>query len=408
MDGWPDDWFRAGSPGAPGNRGPSGAERGPIGDPTVQLPHAGAPSQAAAAGARARGGSASHGQGPPPGTQWPDQPPTTRRSRARAARNGGSGPRGHRIFKIIAALVALVLVGTVGMYFYLDSKLNRVAVFADYAGRPTGSAGENWLITGSDSREGLTTQQENELATGHDISGQRSDTIMLLHIGGGTPTLVSLPRDLYVDIPGYGMNKINAAFSFGGPKLLAETVQNFTGLRIEHYMGIGFGGLVSVVNSVGGVNICVKQALNDTASGLHLKPGCQTLNGGQALGYVRDRHSFGASDLQRVQDQRAFLKALLSKATSPAIFLNPFTVIPTATSSAGALSVDQGTHLYQLIRVAFALRGPQTTTVPLAGSETTAVGEVLLTDRTNALRLFDALGSGQQVPKDLLTGTSGA
>ncbi len=405
MDGWPDDWFRDDGPGASaGNRGPGGAERGPVGDPTVQLPHAGAPSQAAAARARAAGGDAWRGQGAPPDTQWPDQSPT-RRSRGRAARSGGSG---HRTFKIITALVALLLAGTAGMYFYLDSKLNRVAVFADYTDRPTGSAGENWLITGSDSRQGLTTQQENQLATGHDISGQRSDTIMLLHIGGGTPTLVSLPRDLYVDIPGHGMNKINAAFSFGGPKLLAETVQNYTGLRIEHYMGIGFGGLVSVVDSVGGVKICVKQALDDTASGLHLKPGCQTLNGGQALGYVRDRHSFGASDLQRVQDQRAFLKALLSKATSPAVFLNPFTAIPTATSSAGALSVDEGTHLYQLIHVAFALRGPQTTTVPLAGSEATADGAVLLTDRTKALRLFDALGNNQPVPKDLLSGTSGA
>ncbi len=257
------------------------------------------------------------------------------------------------------------------MYFYLDSKLNRVAALAEYPGRPTGSAGQNWLITGSDSRQGLTTQQENQLATGHDISGQRSDTVMLLHIpgNGGQPTLVSLPRDLYVAIPGNGMNKLNAAFALGGPNLLAQTVQNYTGLRIDHYMGIGFGGLVNVVNSVGGVNICVKQALDDTASGLHLKPGCQTLNGAQALGYVRDRHSFAASDLQRVQDQRALLKALLSKATSPVVFLNPFAAIPTATNSARALTVDQGTHLYQLIRVAFALRGPQTTTVPLAGSE---------------------------------------
>ena len=196
---------------------------------------------------------------------------------------------------------------------------------------------------------------------------------MLLHIpgNGGQPTLVSLPRDLYVAIPGNGMNKLNTAFAIGGPNLLAQTVQNYTGLRIDHYMGIGFGGLVNVVNSVGGVNICVKQALNDTASGLHLKPGCQTLNGAQALGYVRDRHSFGASDLQRVQDQRALLKALLSKATSPAVFLNPFAAIPTATNSARALTVDQGTHLYQLIRVAFALRGPQTTTVPFAGTEST-------------------------------------
>jgi LCP family protein required for cell wall assembly len=297
------------------------------------------------------------------------------------------------------------------MYFYLDAKVHRVAVLADYSGRPAGSAGQNWLITGSDSRQGLTRQQENQFATGHDISGQRSDTIMLLHIpaSGGPPTLVSLPRDLYVVIPGYGQNKLNAAFSFGGPKLLGRTVQNYTGLRIDHYMGIGFGGLVNVVDSVGGVNVCVKHPLHDTASGLNLQPGCQTLNGGQALGYVRDRHSFANSDLQRVQDQRAFVKALLRKATSPTVFLNPFAAIPTATHSASALTVDEGTHLYQLIKVAFALRGPQTTTVPTAGGTVTADGQdVLLTDHAKALALFNDLGNDRRVPRSLLSGTSSA
>jgi LCP family protein required for cell wall assembly len=404
MDGWPDDWFRddAARRPAEGSRGPSG-ERGAAGEPTAHVPHAGAPSQAAASRSGAAAG-AWPGQGVPAGTDWPDQPPP------RSSRAGWSGGRrrGPRIVKIIAAIVALLLIAAIGMYFYLDGKLNRAAVLADYSGRPTASAGQNWLITGSDARQGLTLAQENQLHTGHATPGQRSDTVMLLHMGGGSPTLVSLPRDLYVNIPGYGMNKLNAAFSFGGPKLLAETVQNYTGLRIDHYMGIGFGGLVNVVDSVGGVNICIKQALDDTASGLHLKPGCQALNGGQALSYVRDRHSFAQSDLQRVQDQRAFLKALLSKATSPAVFLNPFAAIPAATSSEGALTVDQGTHLYQLIDVAFALRGPQTTTVPLAGGETTAVGDVLLTDHTKALQLFNALGNDQPVPKSLLSGTSGA
>jgi len=303
--------------------------------------------------------------------------------------------------------VALLLIATIGMYFYLDSKLQRAPVLADYAGRPVASAGQNWLITGSDTRQGLTRTQEAQLHTGA-ASGQRSDTVMLLHIGGGTPTLISLPRDLYVDIPGHGKNKLNAAFAFGGPALLAQTVQNYTGLRINHYMEIGFGGLVNVVDAVGGVTICVRHTLDDTASGLHLHPGCQTLSGAQALGYVRDRHSFGASDLQRVQDQRAFLKALLSKATSPAVFLNPFAAIPTATSSTSSLSVDQGTHLYQLVQVAFALRGPQTTTVPTAGGESTTVGDVLLTDHAKALELFNDLANDRPVPKNLLTGTSGA
>ena len=140
---------------------------------------------------------------------------------------------------------------------------------------------------------------------------------MLLHMGTGKPVLISIPRDSYVPIPGHGDNKINAALGFGGPALLVQTVENVTGLRIDHYMGIGFGGLVSVVNTVGGVNICLPTALHDTDSGVNLKAGCQTLNGDQALAFVRDRHSFADEDLQRMQDQRAFLKALLDKATSP-------------------------------------------------------------------------------------------
>src|ERR1022692_3002272 len=192
---------------------------------------------------------------------------------------GGSGSGGKRrlrpgrILKIIGLLVVILLVATVGMYFYLNSKLTRANVLVNYAGRPVGSAGQNWLITGSDSRAGLTPQQQAQLATGSasSITGARSDTILLLHIpsNGGPAVLVSLPRDSYVPIPGHGSNKLNAAFAFGGPKLLAETVQNATGLQINHYMGIGFGGLVSVVNSVGGVRMCLPSALVDPASGLN-------------------------------------------------------------------------------------------------------------------------------------------
>src|SRR5690349_20031300 len=179
-------------------------------------------------------------------------------------------------------------------------------------------------MTGSDSRQGLTRKQERKYHTGRDVGGQRSDTIMLLHISGnGSPAvLVSLPRASYVQIPGYGWNKLYAAYSFGGPKLLAKTVQNATGLRIEHYMGIGFGGLVNVVDSVGGVTMCFRQPLHDTASGLHLHAGCQSLSGGKALSFVRTRHNFASQDLQREQNQRVFLKALLSKVTSTGTMLN--------------------------------------------------------------------------------------
>src|SRR5262249_60285889 len=144
-----------------------------------------------------------------------------------------------------------------------------------------------------------------------------------------------------------------------------ERVQTRTGLYINHYMGMGFGGLANVVNDIGGVRMCLPGPMRDPKAGLHLRKGCHNLNGGQALGYVRTRN-FAISDLQREQDQRLFLKALLSKMTSPGVYLNPFAAIPAATGAAGSPTVDQGTRLYNLIKAAFALRSPQTTTGPIA------------------------------------------
>jgi LCP family protein required for cell wall assembly len=394
---WSGQWFRDPKPRPPADGAPGiGSE------PTVGLPSRGAQGSSAAA------------------SNWPQQPPpgpgaATRSRQApgsvSAYRGGGKRRlRPGRIVKIVALLVVVLLVVAIGMYFYLDSKLTRANILVDYAGRPVASAGQNWLITGSDSRAGLTPAQEAQLATGHDVSGQRSDTIMLLHIpsNGGRAVLISLPRDSYLPIPGNGSNKINAAFAFGGGQLLAETVQNATGLRINHYMSIGFGGLVNVVNAVGGVRMCLPSAMVDPAAGLNLKAGCQTLNGAQALGYVRSRHLFANQDLQRVQDQRLFLRALLSKLTSTSTLINPFSSVPAGFGAAQALTVDQGTHLYQLLQVAFALRNPETGTVPIGGSAVLAVGDVLLWDHTKAPELFNALKNDQPVPAGLLTGSSTA
>jgi LCP family protein required for cell wall assembly len=329
---------------------------------------------------------------------------------------GYSGPPGWRrwlrprpIFALIAVVLSVAIVGSIATYFYMDSKLTRKNILVDYSRRPAQGAGQNWLITGSDSRQGLSRKEERKLATGHDISGRRSDTIMVLHMpsNGGRPVLVSLPRDSYVPIPGHGTDKINAAYAFGGPKLLAETVQNVTGLHIDHYMGIGFGGFVRVVDAIGGVRLCLKAPLVDPAAGLHLHKGCQVLNGAEALGFVRSRHNYATQDLQRIQNQRLFLRALLRKLTSAGVLANPFAALPAASGLAGTLTVDGGTHLYQLLKVAFALRNPITTTVPIAnaGYVTPAGQDAVLWNRSAALQLFRDLRSDHRLPKSLISGS---
>ena len=308
-------------------------------------------------------------------------------------------------------LLAIAIIGSVATYFYLDSKLTRSNVLVDYPHRPAAGSGQNWLVTGSDSRQGLSRQQERKLATGHDVSGRRSDTIMVLHIpaNGGRAVLISLPRDSWVKIPGYGFQKINAAYSFGGPRLLAETVQNATGLRIDHYMGIGFGGFVRVVDAVGGVRVCLKAPIVDPAAGLHLHKGCQVLNGAEALGFVRTRHNFATQDLQRVQNQRSFLRALLRKLTSAGVLANPFASLPAASGVAGTLTVDKGTHLYQLLKVAFALRNPITTTVPIANANYLVNGQdALLWNSAQAGLLFREIRNDQPISKGLITGSTQA
>jgi len=427
MSEWPDGWMRG-----PGSAGSAGAGSGAdaSADKTIGIP-----------AGQYSAGQGQAGQPPVPPSSWPAQPPASSsgaagygaqyqpgggansyggvsaptRSPAWSTGTGGSGGsrwrrwlRPKRIIGVLAVIVALVLLAGVATYFYLNSKLDKSNILVNYAGRPSPGSGTNWLIAGSDSRQGLTAKQEKLFSTGA-VGGSGagdSDTIMILHIpASGKPLLLSIPRDSYVNIPGYGMNKINAAFAIGGPALLAKTVQSDTGLYINHFMDIGFGGFVHVVDDVGGVRMCLVHKLRDRASGLYLPRGCHTLNGQQALAYVRDRHDFATQDLQREQDQRIFLSALLKKLTSLGVILNPFKALPAASGVVDTLTVDKGTSLYQLVRVAEAMRSPQTTTVPIANANyETPAGDSLLWS-SQAKTLFNDLQNGQAVPKSLITGS---
>jgi LCP family protein required for cell wall assembly len=313
-------------------------------------------------------------------------------------------PRRRHWGRIVVVVLVVLLVALLGFGFWVDSRIDRVDALPDYSGRPAVTPGTDWLVVGSDSRAGLTPEQRRQLATGN-AEGQRTDTMMLLHIprGGGEPTLVSLPRDSYVPIPGHDPNKLNAAFAFGGPKLLVRTVEQVTGIRIDHYMEIGFASFASSVDAVGGVRICVDHAMRDPKAGLDIKAGCQVLNSRDALGYVRTRAS-PRGDLDRVQRQRQFLGALTDKAVSPGVLLNPFKSIPLALKGTDSLTVANGDHLHHLLRFLLAMRsvsggGGVATTVPVSGTGfQPGAGSVVRWDRTKALALFNALKQDRPIP----------
>jgi LCP family protein required for cell wall assembly len=407
-------WYQEPTPSDPASADRTVSMPQPSNRPTFEP----TPGSGGGAGGYGSGGAGGYGAG---GGGWGAQPPLVSPpgTPGVAPGRGGSGSgrkwrfwgqpgrHGRRIALVIGVVIVLFIAGTAGTYFWIDGKLNKTVSLPAFSGT---SAGTNWLIAGSDERTGISRTQQDQLHLGSE-GADGSDSLMLLHMGTGRPVLISIPRDSYVPIPGHGENKINAALAFGGPSLLVQTVENVTGLRINHYMGIGFGGLADVVSAVGGVRMCVKTAVPADPTGdsgfKGLAAGCHNLSGTQAIAFVRDRHSFATSDLQRIQDQRAFLSALLSKSTSPGVYLNPFTALPFASTAASAIAVDKGTSLYDLLQAAFALRNPQTGTVPIANANLqTSAGDAVEWDRSQALELFNALQEGKPVPAGLLTGTT--
>lgn len=356
--------------------------------------------------------------GSPPSQSEPTAPihrPSPVASAAPVARRGRGArpvsPRWHkRDYRRWARLLVLTLLitpllaglGIVAVAAWLETSLHRQPVLADYADRPAAGHGTNWLIVGSDSREGLTAEQQNELATGGDVGNTRTDTMLLVHIPGldsdTPPTMVSIPRDSYVPIPGHGKDKINAAFAMGGATLLTQTVEQATGLRIEHYAEIGFGGFPALVDALGGVTLCPNEPINDPLAGINLPAGCQRLSGRNALGYVRSRATARA-DLDRMVNQRQFMSALLHRAASPAVWLDPRRWYSVPRAVADALTVDRGDHVWDLARLGWALHGTTTpVTVPIGEFTESDVGSVVVWDHDAARKLFAALAADARVP----------
>lgn len=266
--------------------------------------------------------------------------------------------------------------------------------------RPVDTPGTLFLLAGSDSREGLSPEEQAKLGTGSD-AGRRTDTIMLLYVPPlGKAALVSVPRDSYVAIPGHGKNKINAAYSFGGPKLLVQTVEQNTGLRVDGYAEIGFGGFASMVDAVGGVELCLKEAIVDKDSNLDVQAGCQTFDGPTALGYVRMRKADPLGDLGRVQRQREVLGVLARKVVSPATVLLPWRYWGVNAAGARALTVGADTGLVELGSlglgvVKVATGDGLTLTVPVGNADLqTPAGSAVAWDDAAAKLLFAEMARG--------------
>jgi len=327
------------------------------------------------------------------GRAQPQRPPAagraTRRRRAQLL-----------VLTIASSLTLVLATGSWVLASYVSTSLGRLD--AGTTGTPA-SGPVNILVAGIDTRSGLTRRQEVELHVGDDVS-MNSDTLMLVHIAASHDSVqvVSLPRDSWVNIPGYGMSKINAAIGIGGPALMVKTVEQATGLVINDYVEIDFLGFVKVIDALGGVDICLPFAVDDSYSGLHMAAGVHHVDGVTALEFARDRHSFALSDLARISDQQQLLSSLFAEATQSGLLANPFRLQEFLSSLTAAIAVDKG---FNLIRLADELRGIRAqdvtfTTVPLASlNYTTPSGQsAVLWDKVAAAALFASLKNDTAPP----------
>ncbi|MFI0506056.1 LCP family protein [Streptomyces albogriseolus] len=307
-------------------------------------------------------------------------------------------------------LVTVLLVTTVATYFWADSKLNREVDLSKVIERPEKGEGTNYLIVGSDSREGLSDEDKKRLRTGSS-EGKRTDSMMILHTGSNGPTLISLPRDSNVEIPSFKGSesgkiyqgtgrqvKLNAAYAEDGPELLVRTVEFNTGLYIDHYVEIGFAGFANIVDAVGGVEIDIPQDIKDTKSGADFRKGKQTLDGEESLAFVRTRYALAGSDLDRTKNQQKFLSALANQVATPGTVLNPFRLYPTMGAGLDSLIVDKDMGLFDLADMFWSMKGVSggegtSMNMPLAGSS----GGNLLWDKDKVKQLVNQLNNDEKV-----------
>ncbi len=305
--------------------------------------------------------------------------------------------RRHRIPRVVrlgTTLVALALVISLGwisgLLLWTNSRIEHVEALSGRADTP----GTTYLLAGSDLRDGQAVKDDG-------THGKRTDTLMLLHKApNGQTYLTSLPRDTYVRIPGKEKKrKLNAAYALGGPKLLVATVEDFTGLTIDHYVEVGFDGVEKIVDAVGTVNLCLDRDADDARSGLKMTKGCHDVGGEQALAFVRARYIDPTADLGRQKRQQQFVSKLMQRVLSPGVLLNPLAQVRVAGAGSDALTTSEGTGVIDLGQMALAARsamnaGPVAMPIKDPNYRTKRSGVVILTDPDEINTFFRAMENG--------------
>lgn len=313
----------------------------------------------------------------------------------------GKPRRRWRKVLLTVSLTLLILVGLLlgGGYLYarsLEGNMDRTEVFSQMSGErpaPMGSGAMTVLMLGSDSRD----------PDGDSGAAYRADTIMLMHVPPARDQafLISIPRDLWVYVPtspdgtaGNHEAKINAATAFGGVPLAVMTVENYTGLRIDHVMMIDFGGFVEVTDALGGVEMEIEQTITSIHGERRVfEEGTQQLNGEEALDYIRQRYQFADGDFTRMRNQQQFLRALMDKAASSGTLSNPAKLNAFLQSATQTLTVDEE---FSLIDVGWSFRNLRSDnltflTSPHSGTGSAGGQSVVFSDDEGASEFYTAV-----------------
>lgn len=313
--------------------------------------------------------------------------------------------------KVAACMAAGVLTVSGGGYaaaHTLVGKVEHIKAFGSLTDRPAADRSMNILLVGSDDRSGLSRKQRRKMHAGTSEYGRHTDTILIVHVSAhGHASVVSIPRDSYAEIPAYvsedgtktpkSEQKINAAYSIGGPELTVATVEKATGLHIDHYAEIDFAGFVSMVNALDGIEVCSSVPISDANSGLELPAGKSTLKGRKALAYVRARYFDPSADIGRMKRQQKFIASIVERASSPAVLLNPIKLNKFVSAALSSVRTDPGLDHSTALELAARLgrTGPAAVafaTVPYTGERALGYyGNVLEWDKPAAEELFAKL-----------------